>query len=137
MYHQTWKLEGVLLSFQILYSWTCLLHPRSAICFPSRRFHHFQLISWPSMTHLLTVLSVSCFIQAVNECGKLQPYSILTTPILLLLFVRRVLTPYFSEDVLFSIFGLEQQNEDGVSILFYLQKIFPGFTFLSFFHMAL
>ncbi|KAL0703394.1 hypothetical protein Bca4012_069819 [Brassica carinata] len=36
-----------------------------------------------------------------------------------------VLTPYFSEDVLFSIFGLEQQNEDGVSILFYLQKIFP------------
>jgi callose synthase len=42
-----------------------------------------------------------------------------------------VLTPYFSEDVLFSIFGLEQQNEDGVSILFYLQKIFPGFTFPS------
>ncbi|XP_010475255.1 PREDICTED: callose synthase 1-like isoform X2 [Camelina sativa] len=36
-----------------------------------------------------------------------------------------VLTPYFSEDVLFSIYGLEQQNEDGVSILFYLQKIFP------------
>jgi callose synthase len=41
------------------------------------------------------------------------------------LFFHRVLTPYFSEDVLFSIFGLEQQNEDGVSILFYLQKIFP------------
>ncbi|CAN8247661.1 unnamed protein product [Cochlearia groenlandica] len=36
-----------------------------------------------------------------------------------------VLTPYYQEDVLFSIFGLEQQNEDGVSILFYLQKIFP------------
>ncbi|VVA90093.1 unnamed protein product [Arabis nemorensis] len=36
-----------------------------------------------------------------------------------------VLTPYFSEDVLFSINGLEKQNEDGVSILFYLQKIFP------------
>ncbi|CAH2038837.1 unnamed protein product [Thlaspi arvense] len=38
---------------------------------------------------------------------------------------KQVLTPYFSEDVLFSIYGLEQQNEDGVSILFYLQKIFP------------
>ncbi|KAL0722118.1 hypothetical protein Bca4012_036717 [Brassica carinata] len=36
-----------------------------------------------------------------------------------------VLTPYYQEDVLFSIFGLEKQNEDGVSILFYLQKIFP------------
>ncbi|GAV77615.1 Glucan_synthase domain-containing protein/DUF605 domain-containing protein/FKS1_dom1 domain-containing protein [Cephalotus follicularis] len=36
-----------------------------------------------------------------------------------------VLTPYYSEDVLFSINGLEKQNEDGISILFYLQKIFP------------
>ncbi|XP_021887693.1 callose synthase 2 [Carica papaya] len=37
----------------------------------------------------------------------------------------RVLTPYYEEDVLFSINGLEKPNEDGVSILFYLQKIFP------------
>ncbi|KAI3874583.1 hypothetical protein MKX03_008684 [Papaver bracteatum] len=36
-----------------------------------------------------------------------------------------VLTPYYEEDVLFSINELEVQNEDGVSILFYLQKIFP------------
>ncbi|XP_026413882.1 callose synthase 3-like isoform X3 [Papaver somniferum] len=36
-----------------------------------------------------------------------------------------VLTPYYEEDVLFSIHELEIQNEDGVSILFYLQKIFP------------
>ncbi|KAL9281410.1 Callose synthase 4 [Arabidopsis thaliana] len=34
------------------------------------------------------------------------------------------LTPYYSEDVLFSTFDLEKEN-DGVSILFYLQKIFP------------
>ncbi|TQD85101.1 hypothetical protein C1H46_029385 [Malus baccata] len=39
--------------------------------------------------------------------------------------LRRVLTPYYSEDVLFSKKHLEWQNEDGVSILFYLQKIFP------------
>uniref|UniRef100_A0A1D1XVQ2 1,3-beta-glucan synthase n=2 Tax=Anthurium amnicola TaxID=1678845 RepID=A0A1D1XVQ2_9ARAE len=36
-----------------------------------------------------------------------------------------VLTPYYEEDVLFSSHNLEQPNEDGVSILFYLQKIYP------------
>ncbi|KAK9736029.1 hypothetical protein RND81_04G245800 [Saponaria officinalis] len=36
-----------------------------------------------------------------------------------------VLTPYYTEEVLFSSVDLETQNEDGVSILFYLQKIFP------------
>ncbi|XP_074325305.1 callose synthase 3-like isoform X1 [Apium graveolens] len=35
------------------------------------------------------------------------------------------LTPYYTEDVLFSIKSLEKPNEDGVSILFYLQKIYP------------
>ncbi|PWA63033.1 glycosyl transferase, family 48 [Artemisia annua] len=37
-----------------------------------------------------------------------------------------ILTPYFNEDVLFPMDTLEEPNEDGVSILFYLQKIFPG-----------
>ena len=37
-----------------------------------------------------------------------------------------MLTPYYTEEVLFSLQDLETQNEDGVSILFYLQKIFPG-----------
>ncbi|XP_050944379.1 callose synthase 1 isoform X4 [Cucumis melo] len=36
-----------------------------------------------------------------------------------------ILTPYYSEDVLFSMNLLEKPNEDGVSILFYLQKIYP------------
>ncbi|XP_042378472.1 callose synthase 3-like [Zingiber officinale] len=36
-----------------------------------------------------------------------------------------VLTPYYTEDVLFSLKGIEEPNEDGVSILFYLQKIYP------------
>ncbi|GAB4835146.1 Callose synthase 3 [Ancistrocladus abbreviatus] len=35
------------------------------------------------------------------------------------------LTPYYTEEVLFSLGDLELLNEDGVSILFYLQKIFP------------
>ncbi|KAI6669498.1 hypothetical protein NL676_004383 [Syzygium grande] len=36
-----------------------------------------------------------------------------------------VLTPYYTEEVLFSLKDLESENEDGVSIIFYLQKIFP------------
>lgn len=36
-----------------------------------------------------------------------------------------VLTPYYTEEVLFSLRDLEEPNEDGVSILFYLQKIYP------------
>lgn len=40
-------------------------------------------------------------------------------------FLFRVLTPYFTEDVL--LHDLEDENDDGVSTLFYLQKIFPGY----------
>ncbi|XP_061350259.1 callose synthase 7-like [Gastrolobium bilobum] len=36
-----------------------------------------------------------------------------------------VLTPYFKEDVLYSTQELNLENEDGISILFYLTKIYP------------
>eukprot|EP00252_Welwitschia_mirabilis_P000809 TRINITY_DN1078_c0_g2_i1.p1 TRINITY_DN1078_c0_g2~~TRINITY_DN1078_c0_g2_i1.p1 ORF type:complete len:1946 (+),score=300.86 TRINITY_DN1078_c0_g2_i1:262-6099(+) len=36
-----------------------------------------------------------------------------------------VLTPYIDEEVLYSQSDLQEENEDGVSILFYLQKIYP------------
>ncbi|KAG8379394.1 hypothetical protein BUALT_Bualt07G0084000 [Buddleja alternifolia] len=36
-----------------------------------------------------------------------------------------VFTPYYSETVLYSNSELRRENEDGISILFYLQKIFP------------
>ncbi|EOX93037.1 hypothetical protein QUC31_003949 [Theobroma cacao] len=36
-----------------------------------------------------------------------------------------VLTPYYKEDVLYSDEELTKENEDGISILFYLQKIYP------------
>eukprot|EP01018_Ginkgo_biloba_P029298 Gb_06219 [translate_table: standard] len=36
-----------------------------------------------------------------------------------------VLTPYYKEEVLFSEKELQDENEDGVSIVFYLQKIYP------------
>ncbi|XP_059663341.1 putative callose synthase 6 [Cornus florida] len=36
-----------------------------------------------------------------------------------------VLTPYYKEDVLYSEEELNKENEDGISTLFYLQKIYP------------
>ncbi|URE04735.1 callose synthase [Musa troglodytarum] len=36
-----------------------------------------------------------------------------------------VMTPYYSEETVFSKNDLDLENEDGVSIIFYLQKIFP------------
>ncbi|KAJ7965070.1 Callose synthase-like protein [Quillaja saponaria] len=36
-----------------------------------------------------------------------------------------VLTPYYKEDVLYSDNELTKENEDGISVLFYLKKIYP------------
>ncbi|KAH9302685.1 hypothetical protein KI387_014268, partial [Taxus chinensis] len=36
-----------------------------------------------------------------------------------------VFTPYYSETVLYNMSELRKENEDGITILFYLQKIFP------------
>ena len=36
-----------------------------------------------------------------------------------------VFTPYYSETVMYSMSKLRKENEDGISIFFYLQKIFP------------
>jgi len=47
MFHPTWNLEGVLqyFLFKFTINGTCLLHPRFATCFPSRRFQaQFKLI---------------------------------------------------------------------------------------------
>lgn len=41
-------------------------------------------------------------------------------------FQNSVLTPYYKEDVLYTEEELNKENEDGISILFYLQKIYPG-----------
>lgn len=40
--------------------------------------------------------------------------------------MNSVLTPYYSEETVYSRADLELENEDGVSIIYYLQKIFPG-----------
>jgi len=41
-------------------------------------------------------------------------------------FYFSVLTPYYSEETVYSKNDIEFENEDGVSIIYYLQKIFPG-----------
>jgi len=40
-----------------------------------------------------------------------------------------VMTPYYSEETVYSKSDLDLENEDGVSIIFYLQKIYPGSLF--------
>ncbi|KAJ0019990.1 hypothetical protein Pint_31315 [Pistacia integerrima] len=42
-----------------------------------------------------------------------------------------VFTPYYSETVLYSMAELLKKNEDGISTLFYLQKIYPGSYFVT------
>lgn len=51
-------------------------------------------------------------------------YRVLISSILLI--VCSVLTPYYSEETVYSKNDLEVENEDGVSIIYYLQKIYPG-----------
>jgi len=41
-------------------------------------------------------------------------------------FCFSVLTPYYKENVQYSNDELKKENEDGISILFYLTKIYPG-----------
>lgn len=45
---------------------------------------------------------------------------------MIFIYFASVLTPYYSEETVYSKNDLEVENEDGVSILYYLQKIFPG-----------
>lgn len=37
-----------------------------------------------------------------------------------------VLTPYYHEEVIYSLKDLNTANEDGITTLFYLQRVFPG-----------
>ncbi|KAF8780207.1 hypothetical protein HU200_001875 [Digitaria exilis] len=45
------------------------------------------------------------------------------------MFSFSVFTPYYSEIVLYSMAELQKKNEDGITTLFYLQKIYPGLLF--------
>ena len=43
--------------------------------------------------------------------------------------IGSVLTPYHNEETVYSRNKIDMKNEDGVSILFYLQRIFPGLSY--------
>jgi 1,3-beta-glucan synthase component len=92
---------GEYLSFLIHFSWICPTRLKSDTCFLSRKLGKLVLLICP-----------------VIETKKKKS-----------VFVCSVLTPYYKEEVLFSHKDLNDQNEDGVSILFYLQKIYPGTFF--------
>lgn len=40
-----------------------------------------------------------------------------------------VFTPYYSEDVIYSIEKLTKPNDDGISIIYYLSTIVPGLCY--------
>jgi len=48
-----------------------------------------------------------------------------TPPPIRKMFSFCVFTPYYEEDVMYDLEKLYKENEDGISILFYLQKIYP------------
>lgn len=83
-------------------------------------FNFLSLLStWPCDSFLL-LMCLSAFLRLR------QPVLKFWFVFNLWFFFFSVLTPYYAEEVLFSVHDLEVPNEDGVSILFYLQKIFPG-----------
>ena len=45
--------------------------------------------------------------------------------------IGSVLTPYHNEETMYAGNEIDKKNEDGVSILFYLQKIYPGLSYSS------
>lgn len=65
------------------------------------------------MYHKVNMSSFKCLYSSHDFC-------------IIFLYVGSVLTPYYSEETVYSKNDLEVENEDGVSILYYLQKIFPG-----------
>lgn len=67
---------------------------------------------------------VACHFLMLQLCVRLLCCNCRTNFNMYLLF--SVLTPYYNEDVLYSDEELNKENEDGITTLFYLQKIYPG-----------
>lgn len=64
------------------------------------------------------------------DCLNKLGFLCYVTYVLFLVLCNSVFTPYYSETVLYSSSEIRMENEDGISILFYLQKIFPGTIFV-------
>jgi hypothetical protein len=74
---------------------------------------------------------VHCFLLIYCACHQLQflicsSVLLIYMPMIFLILFCSVFTPYYSEIVLYSLAELQKRNEDGITTLFYLQKIYPG-----------
>lgn len=94
-----------------------------------------------SLTHCLWICRLRCQYRKWCHSGLCLIIGDNTNKVLMfilpwiafILLVCSVFTPYYSETVLYSDSELRNENEDGISILFYLQKIFPGIMHFFFF----
>lgn len=66
------------------------------------------------------------------DCSNNLSFLCYVTYMLFSVLCNSVFTPYYSETVLYSSSEIRMENEDGISILFYLQKIFPGIMLACF-----
>eukprot|EP00252_Welwitschia_mirabilis_P010583 TRINITY_DN2391_c0_g1_i1.p1 TRINITY_DN2391_c0_g1~~TRINITY_DN2391_c0_g1_i1.p1 ORF type:complete len:1782 (+),score=270.87 TRINITY_DN2391_c0_g1_i1:159-5504(+) len=100
----------------------CLPDPQDHLLFQQLKRLHTILTTRDSMLHIpknlearrrIAFFSNSLFMNMPRALPveKMVPFS--------------VLTPYYDEDVLYSKDQLRKENEDGVSIVFYLRNIFP------------
>ena len=105
-----------------------LVHKKTFLIFSSNHVVHVafkRIISRKSINspwqHLLSLLglSVLCNKNFSAKDRTLHNSMSLYAP-------GSVMTPYCSEETVYSKSDLDLENQDGVSIIFYLQKIYPG-----------
>ncbi|KAA8549607.1 hypothetical protein F0562_001375 [Nyssa sinensis] len=104
--------------------------------------HLFSKLKWPEDAELRTQVKRLFALLTIKDSAANIPKNLearrrlefFTNSLLMKMPVTRpvremlsfsVFTPYYSEIVLYSINELQMKNEDGISILFYLQKIYP------------
>lgn len=97
-----WKLREGCNFLRTLYSWICRQQSLSRRWYPSGTVNMYGLHS---------ISKIGTYWHLIILCNS-------------------VFTPYYSETVLYSMSELCVENEDGISILFYLQKIYPGIVMI-------
>ena len=100
----------------------------------------FELNDYPDLCHLKIEFCIH-FLEAIWSCTDRVPiklfitsYDLICPLYVLTLMVLlscgdglcSVLTPYYNEDVLYSLEKLKERNVDGITMLYYLKTIVPG-----------
>lgn len=89
-------------------------------------FFHDWLMSAGSCQRNHYLESRNCLKDLMVDRRYVVLWLLLSTFIYFLIYYFSVLTPYYKEHILYSHGELNEENEDGISTLFYLQKIYPG-----------